>query len=106
MSEKQMNAEQKAVAALGQLGAEVVWLGTSGVDSVYFTRVRIADADLKHLKGLDQSHKAETQSFADYRRWAETYSESDRSCPVASRRYEYHRCRSGTLDESQKPGIS
>ena len=47
-----MNAEQKAAATLGQLGAEVVWLGTSGVDSVYFTQVRITDADLEHLKSL------------------------------------------------------
>ncbi len=57
MSEKQMNAEQKACVALGQLGAEIVWLGTSGVDSVYFTRVRITDADLKHLKGLTSLKK-------------------------------------------------
>ena len=47
-----MNSEQKAIAALDQLGAEVIRLGTSGVDSVYFTLVRITDADLKHLKGL------------------------------------------------------
>ena len=52
MSEKQMNAEQEAFATLDHLGADIVWLGTSGVDSVYFTRVRITDADLKHLKGL------------------------------------------------------
>ena len=52
MSEKQMNADQKAFAALDQLGADIVWLRTSGVDSVYFTRVRISDADLQHLKGL------------------------------------------------------
>jgi hypothetical protein len=52
MSNNQMNAEQKAAATLGQLGAEVVWLGASGVDSVYFTREGITDADLKPLKGL------------------------------------------------------
>ena len=52
MKKKQINAEQRAAAALGQLGAEIVWFGTTGVDSVYFTRVRIADADLKQLKGL------------------------------------------------------
>ena len=52
MSNNQMNAEQKVVATLGQLGAEVVWLGASGVDSVYFTREGITDADLKYLKGL------------------------------------------------------
>ena len=50
MSEKQMNAEQEAFATLDHLGADIVWLGTSGVDSVYFTRVRITDAYLKHLK--------------------------------------------------------
>ncbi len=48
MSEKQMNAEQEAFAALDQLDAEIVSLATGGVDSVYFTRVRITDADLKH----------------------------------------------------------
>ena len=52
MSNNQMNAERKAAAKLGQLGAEVVWLGASGVDSVYFTREGITDADLKYLKGL------------------------------------------------------
>ncbi len=39
MSEKQMSAEQKALAALDQLGAEAVWHGSSDVDSVYFTRL-------------------------------------------------------------------
>jgi hypothetical protein len=52
LTEKQMKSQQKAIAALDQLGAEVVWHGTSGVDSVYFNRVQIADADLKCLKGL------------------------------------------------------
>jgi len=49
MTEKQMNAEQKAVAALDRLGAEIVWL--DAVESVYFIRERITDADLKHVKG-------------------------------------------------------
>ena len=52
MRSGQMNAEQEAFAAIEQPGAEIVWLGTSGVDSVYFARVQITDADLKHLKGL------------------------------------------------------
>ena len=55
MSEKQTNAEKKAVAALELLGAEIVWLG--GVDSVYVTKVRITDADLKHFKGLTSLKK-------------------------------------------------
>ncbi len=57
MSEKQMDAERKALAALDRLGAETVWLGSGGVDSVYFTRVGITDADLKLLKGLENLKK-------------------------------------------------
>ncbi len=52
MTEKQMNAVQATIAALDQLGAEVVWHSTNGVVSVYFNRARIADADLEYLKGL------------------------------------------------------
>ena len=57
MADRQTNAEQKALAAFDQLGAEIVWLGASDVDSVYFTRVQITDGDLKHLKGLTSLKK-------------------------------------------------
>ena len=55
MTEKQMNSEQKAVAALDRLGAEIVRL--DAVESVYFIRERITDADLTHIKGLTSLKK-------------------------------------------------
>ncbi len=57
MTDRQTNPEAKTIAVLNRLGADLGWLGAGSVDSVYFTRVRITDLDLKHLKELSDLRK-------------------------------------------------
>jgi internalin A len=50
-------AEQKVMSSLERLDADIVYLPSSCVVSVYFTRSQVTDADLKCLKELSNLAK-------------------------------------------------